>query len=484
MALAPIAAWPAAAVLLLEVSGQHASMALGPFSFTSGHEGLSLVAISITLWLALLPYARGWADKPHAPSLVGWLLATLGAHQIALLAADLLTFYLGFALTSLAAWGLILQGSGSRVRQAAVTYMVLMLLAELGLLVGLAAVAVSGDYTPAASADGRLQGLPLMLFGAGCAIKLGMLGVHGWLPLAHGSAPLPASALLSGLLVKLGLLAWLHASGDIQLPETGHILIWIGALGAAYGAVAGLLEHAPKRILAFSTVSQMGLVTVAVGALLRAEGQPPDAVLDLAVHHALHKGLAFLALGLMISPRTRLLGLGALGWVLVSIGGAPFTSGATAKHGLEMLLQQAELALLPGLLTLSSVLSAMLLGHLLRQAWSDSHADRKRHAVAVSQWLPVAVLLAAALGLPALLQQGWQPGLLWPLLAALPGWLWSSTGLQIERGGQTAARAWLPSRWPRLAVRLERHLQRWELMGRWLLILGGMLLATLWLTQG
>lgn len=481
--LAPLAPWPVFAVLLLEVAGAGSSAVLGPLAFTSSHHALALALAGTGFWALLVPYAVGWARGTGMQTalLLGWLLATLGANLIALLAADMLTFYVGFALSSFAAWGLILLGEGTQVRRAARVYMVMMLLAELGLLVGLAAIANTGDFSFGAASDGRLQGVPLLLFAAGCAIKLGLVGAHVWLPLAHGSAPVPASALLSGLLVKLGLLAWWHVAGDLRLPQPGFWLLCLGLAGAFYGVTMGLLQTYPKRILAFSTVSQIGLLAAGLGAIMQqtATDTSVAALTDLAVHHMLHKSLAFLALGLLLSrsARIRQLGIAALAWVLLSLAAAPFTSGAGAKLQLETLLIETEQAGLLTALNLSSFATALLLGHLGRQAWTSMYCAADRHLwVPVQQWLPVTVLLGVCASLPLFSQSGWYAGLVWPLLGAIPGWFWNA------RAHLSFAPA--AARWPRLGVRLERHLQRWELMGRCLLLLVGLLLATLWLSNG
>jgi len=475
------AAWPALGVLLFAAPEQPLHLALGPLVFTSTQEADWLTLIGVLLWSLLLPYSCAWSLR-QAPErawvLQGWLLATLGASLITLFAADLLAFYLGFALTSFFAWGLILYGKGAAARYAAWVYVSLMLVAELCLLIGLAALANQGDLSFGAVADGRLGGVPLALFGLGCAIKMGLLGVHGWLPLAHGSAVLPGSALLSGLLVKFGLLAWWHvAATSTTLTDLGWPLALLGLAGAVYGAVLGLLQAAPKRVLAYSTVSQMGLLTLALGAALASADPTYQPLVEgFAIHHALTKTLAFLALGIIVSAHPNLQRLGWLGlaWVLLSLSGAPFTSGASAKAGLLELVQAAGFPdWLSGVLSLTSLLSAAILTHLLLRVRAEPGTEA---LVGLGQWLPWSLLFGLCLLLPLALPGGWYPGEFWPLAMGIGlAWLWRGRW-------HFPATAGAP-RLPALGVRLERRLQRWQVLGRSMLVLALVLLLSLLVSQ-
>lgn len=477
--LTSAAAWPALGVLLFTAPEQPLRLALGPLVFTSAQEADWLTLTGIVLWSLLLPYGSAWSlrQAPHRVQVLqGWLLATLGASLMTLFAADMLAFYLGFALSSFFAWGLILYGKGA-ARYAAWVYMGFMLVAELSLLIGLAALANQGDLSFGAVGDGRLSGVPLALFGVGCAIKMGLLGVHAWLPLAHGSAVLPASALLSGLLVKFGLLAWWHvAATSTTLADVGWPLALLGLAGAVYGAVMGLLQAAPKRVLAYSTISQMGLLTLALGAAL-ASASPANRTLveGFAIHHALTKTLAFLALGIIVSahPNLQRLGWLGLGWVLLSLSGAPFTSGASAKAGLLELMQAAEFPdWLSNVLSLTSLLTAAILTHLLLRV----RAEPTTGSVGLGQWLPWSLLFGLCLLLPFVLPGGWYPGELWPLAMGIGlAWLWRGRWhLPVPAGAP---------RLPALGIRLERRLQRWRILGRSLLVLALALLLSLLISQ-
>jgi len=110
--------------------------------------------------------------------------------------------------------------------------------------------------------------------------------LHVWLPVAHPVAPVPASAVLSGVLVKLGLLGMMRVLPEGSLaPAT--LVFFLGLATSAYGALAGLGQTRLKTVLAYSTVSQMGLLFAGFAALQAAGGG--TAVLGLlALHHGLN----------------------------------------------------------------------------------------------------------------------------------------------------------------------------------------------------
>jgi hydrogenase-4 component B len=150
----------------------------------------------------------------------------------------------------------------------------------------------------------RLAGAPggelaAALLIAGFGVKAGLLGLHVWLPLAHPVAPTPASAVLSGAMVKAGLLGWLRflPLGTAALPVVGATLVVLGLAGAFLAALAGVLQRDAKTILAYSTVSQMGLLAVGVGLALAEPAAWPLAAAALplyALHHGCTKAALFL----------------------------------------------------------------------------------------------------------------------------------------------------------------------------------------------
>jgi hypothetical protein len=122
---------------------------------------------------------------------------------------------------------------------------------------------------------GRTECRPPAGYGFRYQSRCGLL--HVWLPLAHTVAPTPASAVLSGSMIKAGLLGWIRflppgGGGD---PAWGAVFIAAGITAAFYGVAIGLGQKHPKTVLAYSSISQMGLITVAFGIGLTLGAGPP-----------------------------------------------------------------------------------------------------------------------------------------------------------------------------------------------------------------
>jgi len=146
--------------------------------------------------------------------------------------------------------------------------------------------------------------LALLGFGS----KAGIIPLHVWLPRAHPAAPSHVSALMSGVMIKLGVYGVLRVGLDLLGGGPawwGALLIGLGALSAVLGVLYALMENDLKRLLAYSSVENVGLIFIGVGAgfLFLSLGAVPAAVLALsaglyhALNHAAFKGLLFLGAG-------------------------------------------------------------------------------------------------------------------------------------------------------------------------------------------
>ena len=329
-----------------------------------------------------------------------WWLATLAGSMGVFVAGDLLVFYLAFAAVSLAPYALIVHDGTEKARRAGAVTILLAVIGEICLLLGFAlmADAVPGPSLAIADAVAAMdgagsRGLVVGLLLAGFGLKAGLVPLHVWLPLAHPAAPAPASAVLSGAIVKAGLVGLVTF-----LPDgagVGGVLAVLGFLTAFWGVGCGITQANPKAVLAYSTVSQMGVMTAALG-MGMALGVPatPLAVGFYALHHALAKGALFLAVGAAPAigrGRWALLLLPALVLAL-GFGGMPGTGGALAKAAVKPQLGAGIAGLLAAL---SAAGSTLLMLHFTRLLAAIPGAGAAPRGLLLP-WLGLA--LAAVLG--------------------------------------------------------------------------------------
>jgi hydrogenase-4 component B len=397
-----------------------------------------------------------------------WLLALAG-NLLLIIATDALSFYLGFSAMSLSAYGLIVHQGGPVPRRAGRLYLQLAICGEMALLAGLMlrSHAAQGDFSFAAWQALPMDGLSLILLLIGLGLKAGFWPLHVWLPLAHPAAPAPASAVLSGAMLKAGLLGIWRClpESDPLLSNCADVLLAVGIFGAIYPALLGLVAGKAKAVLAYSSVSQMGYLVMLLALAWRhpEQQQAMTVVLILyGVHHGLAKGALFLAAGLIHAGR-----LPRIGWLLLAlpalaIVGLPLTSGGAVKTALKDVWHAGEFESWLVWLSLSSLTTALLLVRalwLLRRDAADAPASRPP----LLQILPWALLSSCSLLLPWL----W-PALRAPMLHGLyPGGIWASlwplllalgvAGVALKRGWTVPARlANLPDPALWLSLRLKR----------------------------
>ena len=316
-------------------------------TLTLDATGQVFLLFTAVLWLAASWFERGWekGDRWAHTFEMCWMLAMAGNLGL-ILAADVASFYLFFAMMSFAAWGLVIHERSEAALHAGTVYIVLTILGESMLLAGmLLAVASAGGEValaalPPAIAEAPWQGIIVALLLGGFGIKAGMLPLHAWLPLAHPAAPVPASAVLSGVMIKAGLLGWLRflPLGEIALPEVGQVVVVLGLCGVFFGVGYGLVQHNIKAVLAYSSVSQMGVMITVLGVGLWLPALWPlllPALALYALHHAFTKGALFLSVGMAMrlgpSPAIQLMSLLAA----LSLAGAPLAGGALAKGAIK-----------------------------------------------------------------------------------------------------------------------------------------------------
>ncbi|QFR33047.1 complex I subunit 5 family protein [Ancylobacter sp. TS-1] len=381
LALAPL---PGVVTALLAPGG---SLLLAPAPFrlvlALDGPGAMLLGGAALLWTAAGLYARTYMreEAERAGFAIWWLLTLAGSLGV-FVVADMTSFYLMFSLVSLSAYGLVMHENSARAERAGFFYVTLALLGEACLLFAFVLLATAGPAGNQLIADAvaTLDASPwrdatLVLLILGFGLKMGLAPLHVWMPLAHPVAPMPASAVLSGIVVKAGVIGLIRfLPFGTPLAEWGGALMVLGLGTAYYGVAFGITQRHPKTVLAYSTVSQMGLVAAIAGTgLAIGDAGVADLVAYYALHHMLVKGALFLGVGVVAATGVRRRGpvLALMAVMALSLAGLPFTSGALAKYAAKAPFGDGLAAMLAAL---SAAGSALLMLHFLRLVSSASKA--------------------------------------------------------------------------------------------------------------
>jgi len=497
VALAPA---PALVAALLVPAGTTLVLPEPPFRMTLALDAPSamLLGVSALLWIVAGAYASlHLRSDPNAGRFAEWWLLTLVGNLGVFIAADLVSFYLTFSVVSLAAWGLIAHDSTSGSRRAGVIYVALAVLSEAFLLMAFVFMAqaipdgsllIRDAVAALPASPWRNASLVLLILGFG--LKIGLVPGHVWMPLAYTAAPIPAAAVLSGAAVKSGVIGLIRFMPlGFAMPEWGGALAVAGIFSAFYGVLVGITQQDPRTVLAYSSVSQMGLLTAALGMGLAAGdiGAAPGVSFS-AAHHVLAKGALFLAIGVSATAGPRLWPvLVPAAVVALGLGGLPFTGGMLAKLAVKTQFGDQVFGTLT---TLSAVTSTVLMLHFLRCLVRATARDRApaaptalmrpwlvlAFAAVVVPWILYSITegrsLLAAVARTTLWAALW-PVLLGALLAALL-WPWGDRLPRLPAGdvvvvGEAAIRATVP--WGAAIEQADGYLRQWPVAGLSLLML-------------
>jgi formate hydrogenlyase subunit 3/multisubunit Na+/H+ antiporter MnhD subunit len=264
-------------------------------------------------------YAIGYARHEALPQRVLPLFpAFLASMNLVVLSADAFTFLLAWEAMSLASWGLVVAHHQNADNLRAGYIYILMaslgtfaLLLAFGLMAGPAG-AYGFDAMRASHPSALIAGLVLILLLIGAGSKAGLVPLHVWLPLAHPAAPSHVSALMSGVMTKIAIYAFVRVVFDLAGPPAwwwGVLVVGLGAASAVMGILYALLQQDIKRVLAYSTIENIGFIFVGLGLALafRSNGLQAAAVLALTAalfhvfNHAVLKSLLFFGSGAVVT---------------------------------------------------------------------------------------------------------------------------------------------------------------------------------------
>ena len=288
--------------------------------------GFTALLITAVIWFLVMVYAHEYMKKEKRCTRFFFFMAlTYSAVLGTIMAADLLTMFLFFEVLTVTSYMLVIHGQKDESFSAGYNFIIMGLVGGFMILVALLLLVFNiGDLRfqsalSSLSTMGSLQYWIMGLLVIGFGIKAGMAPVHVWLPRAHPVAPTPASALLSGIMIKVGAFGILRVAtsyyfpnkGDIndrfdplwQTPETiGSALIWLGIITMAIGVFLALQQSNIKRMLAYHSVSQMGYIVTGIGVALYLGywgAMGFSGALYHIINHALFKSLLFMVAGVV-----------------------------------------------------------------------------------------------------------------------------------------------------------------------------------------
>lgn len=302
------------------------------FFFNVDEFGFLFALLISFIWLLATIFALDYMNhEENRGRFFAFFMLTLSGTVGVPLAGDLLTLLLFFEIMSLASYVLVVHTQSKEAFSAGNLYLYLGVFGGMCLLTGMGLFYFSCGSLAIAPQACLLEGLnDYLVYAAvfmilGFGIKAGMVPLHIWLPRAHPVAPAPASALLSGLMIKTGAYGIFRVLSVIYTPdnsemaaetistgalslwswtaETGYIVIWIGIATMFFGVCVALIQNNIKKLLACSSISQIGYIIMGIGtaAYLGYDGAMGVAGATYHVfNHAFFKSTLFLAAGAIV----------------------------------------------------------------------------------------------------------------------------------------------------------------------------------------
>jgi hydrogenase-4 component B len=267
-----------------------------------GSAGASLFAIG---------YTKHDAEPQRTLPFYPLFLASM---HLVLIADDAFVFLFAWEAMSLSSWALVMAThKEAATAHAAFVYLIMAVFSGLAMLLAFGVLAgPTGGYgfdaMRAAHPSAGLAALVFLLTLTGAGAKAGLVPLHVWLPLAHPAAPSHVSALMSGVMTKVALYGFIRIVFDLLGGApwwAATIVLVLGGITAVLGVLHALMERDLKRLLAYSTVENIGIIFVGLGLALafRANGFPAGAALAFvaalfhAFNHTLFKSLLFFGAG-------------------------------------------------------------------------------------------------------------------------------------------------------------------------------------------
>ncbi len=309
---------------------------LGVFRLSADAMGLLFALVASFMWMLATIYSCGYIQHEQRRTRYHTFSLLTGAAALGVfMAGDFFSLFVFFELMGMLGYLLVIHTQTDEARFAGTRYIFMTVYGGLSLLMGvflLLSCTGGVGFSAAVDSEYLTTGICFVVAGfmiAGFGVKAGMVPLHVWLPLAHPAAPSPASALLSGVMLKAGAYGMLRVVGSFhaqryqeaggtqagdgiaqalthppvfvqQMSALGAILIIFAVLTMLVGMVLAIAQSNAKRLLAYSSISQMGFVIlgIGIGAYMGSAGSTGLAgSLYHIINHALFKSLLFLGIG-------------------------------------------------------------------------------------------------------------------------------------------------------------------------------------------
>ena len=275
-------------------------------------DGLSLLMVFLTAMLEVLVIAFSYKESDRPNYFYALLLAIEVGLMGVYLSADYFLFYIMWEITLLPMYFLISWYGGARRHYAAIKFLIYTHVASLVMLIGIFALAfeaaaingggINFSFEYISQACGRFgETFQTLVFGLlffGFAVKMPTVPFHTWLPDAHTEAPTAGSVLLAGVMLKMGSYGIIRVCiENLQLGAENwqEVMIFMGLLSMVYGAYACIAQRDLKKMVAYSSISHMGLVMVSMACL--SKGGIDFAVFQMFAH-GLISAMLFMVCGM------------------------------------------------------------------------------------------------------------------------------------------------------------------------------------------
>ena len=286
----------------------------GPLGISLVVDGLSFFFSLIVLGLGLLVIVYSMPERSYGRTYYFLLLVSLSSMIGVIYTADIFNMYVFYELLSLAVYLLIAYPKTGVTLRASFNYLIMggvglsFFLLGVGFLyamTGTLDIFHIADRLPAAfNSSTRMVLMSFVLIATGMGIKIAVFPLHGWLPDAHSMAPSPVSALLSGVAVKIGIYCLIRvvytafSTEMFFLINIHNLLMFLGVVSLLFGASMAMAQTDLKRLLAYSTINQLGIVLIGLG--IGTELGLTGALFHV-LNHAIMKSALFFCAGIMIT---------------------------------------------------------------------------------------------------------------------------------------------------------------------------------------